>query len=52
MTDKERNILAIVRECETIQRSNESDYAKDRAQIAAYEHIRDIILGGDDDGEE
>ena len=52
MTDREQNILTIVQMCEEIQASNESRYTKQCAQITAYEHIRDIMLGRCTDGEE
>lgn len=52
MTEIEQYIKTIVKMCEEIQRSNDSDYTKEYAKRRAYEDIRDIILdGGEEDGE-
>ena len=34
-----------IADCEDIQDSNESDYTKEQAMIIAYEHIREIVCG-------
>jgi competence protein ComGF len=34
-----------IADCEDIQDSNESDYTKEQAMIIAYENIREIIYG-------
>ena len=37
------DITQIIEECEAIQRSNESDYTKDRAKIHAYDEIIEVL---------
>lgn len=39
------NIRAIVADCEDVQNSNDSQYAKDKEKEFAYDKIRDVILG-------
>ena len=34
-----------IEDCEAVQNSNESDYTKEQAKISAYENIREIICG-------
>ena len=34
-----------IADCEDIQDSNESDYTKEQAKLSAYEHIREIVCG-------
>ena len=36
-------ILDIVRNCEDIQQSRESDYTKEQAKISAYNEIKEIL---------
>lgn len=42
------DITQIIEECEAVQRSNESDYTKDRAKIHAYDEIIEVLR---EDGE-
>ena len=44
-----QNIKTIVEMCEEIQKSNDSAYTKECARLTAYDHIKRIVLGGDDD---
>jgi flagellar biosynthesis chaperone FliJ len=34
-----------IEDCEAVQNSNESDYTKEQAKLSAYEHIREIVCG-------
>lgn len=36
-------ILAVIKECEEVQHSNESEYTKEQEKISAYQAIKDIL---------
>ena len=38
-------IKSIIKDCEEVQQSKESDWTKEREKIFAYEHIKEIIYG-------
>lgn len=44
-------IRAVIKNCEDIQNSNESDYTKQSAKISAYEMIVEILRKEKKDGE-
>lgn len=44
-------IRAVIKNCEDIQNSNESDYTKQSAKISAYEMIVEILGKEKKDGE-
>lgn len=43
-------IFRIIRDCEAVQNSNESDFTKEQAKLAAYDYIVEVL--GDDVMEE
>lgn len=40
-----------IEDCEYIQNTNESDYTKEQAKLSAYEHIREIVCGKEQEDE-
>lgn len=44
-TSDAEEILRIVRECEEFQKDSGSDYARLSAKVAAYKHIKELVMG-------
>lgn len=42
-TDMLPEVIEEIKTCESIQNSHESAYAKERAKITAYNHIRQLL---------
>lgn len=38
-----------IENCEYIQSTNESDYTKEQAKLSAYEHIKEMLRGKEQD---
>lgn len=43
--DQIRQITEIIRDCEEIQTSGESEYAKEQEKVSAYNRIKDVLGG-------